>query len=150
MNTLVQDLRFGLRMLVKNPGFAAVAVITLALGIGVNTAIFSVTNVMLLNPLPVRSPQELVEFVRWDPRGAFMSNLPPAVFEYLRRDTSVLSGIFAFTSDSRVLRSSSDQSPFSFTRFRTRFSQRLESDRYWGASSISVTRVRMLITVLLC
>ena len=95
----------------EESGLPAVAVITLALGIGANTAIFSVTNVMLLNALPVRSPQELVEFVRWDPRGAFMTNLPPAVFEYLRRDTSVLSGIFAFTSDSRVLRSSSGSEP---------------------------------------
>jgi putative ABC transport system permease protein len=94
LETLWQDVRFALRMLRKNPGFSAVAILTLALGIGANTAIFSVVYAVLLKPLPYPKSEQLVNVFQAKPS----ENIPRAVWasltlEELRAQNKVFSGV---------------------------------------------------------
>src|SRR6202020_3477282 len=71
MSALLQDLRFALRLLVKNPGFALMAAIIMALGIGANTAIFSIVNKVLIEPLPFRDVDRVVQVWHTPPQTSF-------------------------------------------------------------------------------
>ncbi|HEX8633081.1 MAG TPA: ABC transporter permease [Pyrinomonadaceae bacterium] len=99
LSDLSQDLRFGLRMLLKNPGFTIVAVIALALGIGANSAIFSVVNTVLLRPLPYPDPDRLV--MVWEDRtkGGFPRDTPAAGnYTDWRDQNQVFEGMAAIAS----------------------------------------------------
>lgn len=105
MNTLLQDIRYAIRMLRKSPGFTAIAVLTLALGIGANTAIFTVINSVLLNNLPVPNPQQLVLLTNPDEQGGntgFETDdrdlLTYSEFQDIARRNTVFSGVLAASS----------------------------------------------------
>jgi predicted permease len=94
-----QDLRFGVRMLLKKPGFTLIAVITLSLGIGANTAIFSVVNAALLKPLPYRDPQRLVFLWTTQPNGQ-LNGLSFQEFNEFREQSGVFESLAVETQQS--------------------------------------------------
>ena len=105
MTTLLQDLRYALRMLLKTPGFTVVAVLTLALGIGANTAIFSVLDSVLLRSLPVSHPEELALLTDPDSHGQSFGSeggerslLAYSEFQYLHDHNEIFSKLFAADS----------------------------------------------------
>lgn len=98
METLWQDFRYGLRMLLKAPGFTAIAIITLALGIGANTAIFSVVNGVLLNPLPYDHPDRLVALYSGTSDFDHSSISYPNFLDWVR-DNRSFSALAAFRQD---------------------------------------------------
>ena len=94
---MLQDFRHGLRILMKNPGFTFIAVLSLALGIGANTAIFSVTDKLLLRSLPVSEPQQLFRLTSVSVSPHFVSNaFSYPNFNDYRTQNNVLSGLLAF------------------------------------------------------
>src|SRR5215216_1698450 len=116
MNTLLQDLRYGLRMLLKQKGLSAVALLSLALGIGANTALFSIVDAMLLKMLPVKEPERLVLFKSVAPKefsvGSYngssntdeatgqrtMTSFAYQSYQRMREQQGPMSDIFAFGS----------------------------------------------------
>jgi predicted permease len=142
MNALVQDVRYGIRMLAKSPGFTAVAVLTLALGIGANTAIFSVMNAALVRRLPVPDPEQLVRLHTTDQppntsqTGYNDTSLTEPVFEQLRQQHNAFSELVAYV-------------PLSFRKVAVRFGSEPEeanadmvSGNFFSGLGVRVARGR--------
>ena len=97
MGNLFKDLKYGLRMLLAYPGFSAVAVLSLALGIGLNTTIFSIVNSVLLRPAPVTNPDELVEIYSRNPEGLDYSSTSYPDYLDFQKQAKSFSGILGYS-----------------------------------------------------
>ncbi len=105
------DLRYALRAIRRNPGFAAAAILSLALGIGANTAIFTLINALLLRTLPVRDPQALVLVDRVNMESKGLSSFPYPFYRELRDHNEVFSGVLCYTSVRPSLRVGASPEP---------------------------------------
>ena len=122
MNGIMQDLRYGWRTLAKSPGFTAVAVLTLALGIGANSSIFSLINAVLLRPLPFNEPERLV--MVWERRATSTdSNLPISGHEFVawREQSRSFEKTAIFTGDGFTLTGAGDPTSISAVRASSDF-----------------------------
>jgi hypothetical protein len=107
IEALISDLRYGLRVLLKSPGFTAVAVLSLALGIGANTSIFSVVNAVMLRPLPYKNPDRLMSVQRIEQQRNGGSELSTVwsypKFAALRDQNDVFEQVAAYTQSAYSL-----------------------------------------------
>lgn len=111
VTTLSQDIKYGIRVLVKSPGFTVVAVLALALGIGTNTAIFSVVNSVLLRPLPYTSAERLVHFEGINSaKGISDSQLSIPDFLDWQKEADAFESMTAFFQSGMIL-TSNDEVP---------------------------------------
>jgi predicted permease len=145
METLLQDLRYGLRMLLKSPAFTTIAILTLALGIGANTAIFTIVNALLLKMLPIKAPQELVVVgdpamvdYRWHGTpGTEVVSYP--LYREFRDQATVFTGLVAASSeDVEVDADSTNGAP------AERVASRLVSGNYFPVLGVDAAAGRLL------
>jgi len=135
IETFWKDLRYGLRMLRKNPGFAAVAVLTLALGIGVNTIIFSVVDGFFLRPLPAKDPHQLV-WVYAMRQGKLIQASYPDYLD-LRQQDAAFSGIIALSRHVALLNTAGETELVKAD---------LVSENYFSVLGINATLGRTFVT----
>lgn len=107
MDTLIKDIRYGIRSIAKRPGFTAIAVITLALGIGASTAIFSVVDGVLLRSLPYPQPEEIVQLREVNERGAQVPFTEPNFLD-IRARSNTLEGVAQHTSQLTIVTGASE------------------------------------------
>ena len=129
MDTFLRDLKHALRMFVQSPAFALAAVAALTLGIGVNTAIFSVVNAVLLRPLPFPDPDRIVFFMSTSPQGSG-SAASPAKFQHFREQSDVVEAVSAFNQAVINYTDGSFPEQFRFSRVSADFF------RLFGASTV--------------
>src|SRR4051794_34716178 len=103
------DVRYALRGMRRSPGFTTVAVLSLALGIGANTAIFSLINTLMLRPLPVREPGQLVELLRRFPDEPALNAFSWQTYEYFRDNNHVFSSLMAIGVNALPVRSTGSE-----------------------------------------
>src|SRR5262245_43236819 len=137
MQNLWQDLRYGARTLLKNPGFTLIAIITLALGIGANTAIFSVADKLLLRPLPVKDPHRLALVSGESVNPKFQANIfsYPNYVDY-RDQNDVFSDLFSFTLANSVKYGAGEQSD--------KIGVELVSGNYFDALGVAAAQGRVI------
>ena len=150
MDTLFKDLKYGLRGLWKRKGFAAIAVLTLALGIGANTAIFTLVNAVMLKSLPVHNPEELVLFSDTTSEGTSLLDAPRSgqwarfsysSYEYFRNHNQSFQDIAALRSGTSRL---SVRRPDSQASAAARASGHLVSGNYFSVLGVRAQRGRVL------
>src|SRR5262245_55317201 len=150
LEALCQDLRYGVRMLLKAPNYSLIVAITLALGIGANTAIFTLINVVMLKSLPVSHPEELVglKLNNPAPRRGWL-NFTGARWEQIRDHQDVFAGVFAYSALSADLSAGGESRPvnmgyvtgdfFSTLGIRTSIGRTLTAaDDYRGCPAVAV------------
>jgi putative ABC transport system permease protein len=132
MGTLLQDIRYGIRTLAKNPGFTAVAVLTLALGVGVNAAMFSVINSTLLTPLPYKHPDRLVWLGTSHPR--FNHPIPISAPDFLdwKSQNSVFEHMSAIWTDGFTLTGKGEPEILSGAQVSANFFKLFDAVPEWG------------------
>ena len=104
LETVVQDVRYGLRTLRKSPAFAIVAIMSLALGIGINAAVFSLINTLLFREVNLTDPASVVSLYRLSQQGALRANFPFAAIESLQKENHVFSGMAAWLETTQGIR----------------------------------------------